>query len=248
MSLPFRIALALAAVAALCRPAVAVTLLTEENPPFNYTENGKVTGLVTELVLETARRANVPYTVEVLPWNRAYGRTQAERDTCLFATARLESREKLFTWVGPYASNLWGAYGKGDFGTQVRSLADLKTLRIAGVANDAKVDYLKENGVTNIRLVTDDRQNPQRLLLPKDDPNHVDLWVTGYYGARDVAHAAKVEGLKLVFVVRDIPLYLACSPQTSPAIVRALSESLEKIRAEGLPEKLAAQYEKKFAQ
>ena len=240
--------LALLVGAALAHPASALTLLTEENPPFNYSENGKLTGLVTELVLETVKRANIPYAVEVLPWNRAYGRTQSERDTCLFATARLDNREKLFVWVGPYASNVWGVYGKGDFAGTVRVLADLKPYRIGAVLHDAKVEYLKEGGVTNVKAVADDRQNPPRLFLPKDDPNRIDLWVTGYYGAHEVARAAKVNELKLVFVVREIPLYLACSPQTSPAVIKALSEALDKIRAEGLPEKLTAAYEKKFAQ
>ena len=240
--------LALLVGAALAHPASALTLLTEENPPFNYSENGKLTGLVTELVLETVKRANIPYAVEVLPWNRAYGRTQSERDTCLFATARLDNREKLFVWVGPYASNVWGVYGKGDFAGTVRLLADLKPYRIGAVVNDAKADYLKEGGVTNVKSVVDDRQNPPRLFLPKDDPNRIDLWVTGYYGAHQVARGAKVSDLKLVFVVREIPLYLACSPQTSPTVIKALTEALDKIRAEGLPEKLTAAYEKKFAQ
>lgn len=228
-------------------PATAITLLTEENPPFNYTENGKLTGLVTELVSEAARRANVPYRIELLPWSRAYTRAQAERDTCLFATARLDSREKLFTWVGPLASNLWGVYGKGDFGGSVRLLADLKPYRIGGVVNDAKVDYLKENGVTNIRQVLEDRLNPPRLFLPREDPNHIDLWVAGYFGAREVATAAKVSDIKLVFVVREIPLYLACSPQTSPAVVTALSNAVDTMRAEGVLARLAAAYEKRFA-
>jgi polar amino acid transport system substrate-binding protein len=228
--------------------AGALTLLTEENPPFNYSEDGKLTGLVTELVLATVKRANVPYTVEVLPWNRAYGRAQAERDTCLFATARLDNREKLFTWVGPYASNVWGVYGRGDFANPVRLLSDLKPYRIGGVVNDAKVEFLRENGITNIKVAPDDRQNPGRLFLPKDDPNHLDLWVTGYYGAREVARAAKATDIKLVFVVREIPLYLACSPQTSPSVVKALSDAVDQIRAEGLPDKLTAAYEKKFAQ
>ena len=242
-----QLALALV-VAALSLDSRALTLLTEENPPFNYTQDGKLTGLVTELVEETAKRANVPYTVELLPWNRAYSRAQAERDTCLFATARLPNREKQFVWVGPYASNLWAVYGKGDFGGNVRTLADLKPYRIGGVVNDAKVEYLKENGVLNIKMAPEDRQNPPRLLLAKDDPNRVDLWVTGYYGAREVMRTAKVSDVKLVFVVRDIPLYLACSPQTSPAVIKALSEAVDNIRAEGLPAKLTAAYEKKFAQ
>jgi len=233
---------------ALCRHAAALTLLTEENPPFNYSENGKVVGLVADLVLETARRASVPYTVEMLPWERAYGRAQSERDTCLFATARLPNREKLFSWVGPFASNLWAVYGRGDFAGAIRTLAELKPYRIGGVTNDAKVEYLRENGVTNIATVPDDRQNPPRLMLAKGDRNHVDLWVTGYYGAREVARAAKATDVKLVFIVRDIPLYLACSPQTPAATVRALSDALERIRAEGLPAKAAAEYGKKFAQ
>jgi polar amino acid transport system substrate-binding protein len=245
-----RLAMAGVLVAA-CLPAAAahaLTLLTEENPPFNYMANGKLTGLVTELVLETAKRANVPYTIELLPWNRAYMRAQAEKDTCLFATARLDSREKLFNWVGPFANNLWAVYGRGNFAGSVRVLTDLKPYRIGGVVNDAKVEYLKENGVTNIKQALDDRMNPPRLMLPAEDPNHIDLWVTGYYGERELARAAKVSDIKLVFIVREIPLYLACSPLTAPRVVKALSEAVEKMRTDGVLAEVAATYEKKFVQ
>jgi polar amino acid transport system substrate-binding protein len=244
-----RIAVAgILAVACVPLPAHALTLLTEENPPFNYMANGKLTGLVTDLVVEAAKRANVPYTIEVLPWNRAYMRAQAEKETCLFATARLDSREKLFTWVGPLANNLWAVYGRGNFAGSVRTLNDLKPYQIGGVVNDAKVEYLKENGITNIKQALDDLMNPPRLLLPAEDPNHIDLWVTGYYGERDAARAAKVTDIKLVFIVREIPLYLACSPQTSQRVVKALAETVEKMRAEGVVAKALATYENKFVQ
>lgn len=239
-----------AAVLALAAPAAGapLTLLTEDNPPFNYAEGGKPAGLVTELVQEAARRASVPFTLEMLPWARAYTRAQAERDTCLFATARLPNREKLFVWVGPLASNLWGVYGRDDWSRPVKALPDLKPYRIGGVTSDAKVDYLRENGVTNIRLAADDRLNPPRLFLPAEDPDRIDLWVTGYFGAAGIARAAKSGGIKLVFVVRDIPLYLACSPQTAPATVRALADAVEQMRTEGVLARTASAYEKKFAQ
>jgi polar amino acid transport system substrate-binding protein len=243
---PLLLATALAA-CGFARPVAALTLLTEENPPFNYTENGKLTGLVAELVVDAMNRAKVPYTIEVLPWERGYMRTQAERDTCLFATARLDSREKLFQWVGPLANNVWGIYGRGDFAASVRIMQDLKKYRIGGVVNDAKVEYLKESGVTNIKQALEDRMNPPRLFLPGEDPNHIDLWVTGYFGARDVAAKARAGDVKLVFVVREIPLYLACSPLTSPAVLKALSEAVDQMRAEGELNRLAAVYEKKFA-
>jgi len=47
--------------------------------------------------------------------------------------------------------------------------------------------------------------------------------------------------------LREIPLYLACSPLTSPATVKALSAAVEALRAEGLPARLATAYEKRFA-
>lgn len=241
--------LAFAAFAVAASAASApLTLLTEENPPFNYSEGGKVTGLVTDLVTEAARRANVPVTVEVLPWARAFTRAQAERDTCVFATARLENREKLFAWVGPFASNLWGLYGRGDFAGQVKLMPDLKPYRIGAVTGDAKAEYLRENGITNLRMAAEDRQNPPLLMLPPGDPNRIDLWITGYFGARDVARSAKVGDIKLVFVVREIPLYLACSPQTAPATLRALADAVDKMRTEGVLARTATAYEKKFAQ
>ncbi len=236
----------LGALALASPPARSVTLLTEENPPFNYTESGKLTGIATEIVLETVRRARLPMKIDVLPWNVAFQRAQAERDACLFATARLENRERLFTWIGPLANNYWGVYGRSDLAIPVRKLDDLKPLRIGGVIGDAKVEYLKENAVTNISAVHDDKANPPRLLLPAADPKHIDLWITGIFAAHDVAKAAGVRDVKLVFIVREIPLYLACSPQTSAETLQALGDAFAEVKAEGFRERVNAAYEKKF--
>ena len=235
-----------AALAWLSCTAHAVTLLTEENPPFNYTEAGKLTGSATEMVQEIVRRSGLPAKFDVLPWDIAYKRAQGERDTCLFATARLENRERLFTWIGPLGKNFWGVFGRPEFAIPIRTLEDLKPYRIGGVISDAKIEYLRENAVTNIKAVPEDKFNPPRLMLPADDPNHIDVWVTGLYAARDVARAAGVAGIKLVFVAREIPVYLACSPQMPPATLKALVDAFELVKAEGILERINAVYDKKF--
>ncbi|NOR26821.1 MAG: transporter substrate-binding domain-containing protein, partial [Desulforhopalus sp.] len=51
-------------------------IMTEEYPPFNYTDGGKITGLSTEVVLELAKRVGHHTDIEVLPWARAYGLIQ----------------------------------------------------------------------------------------------------------------------------------------------------------------------------
>lgn len=229
-------------------PATALTLLTEENPPFNYAEKGKVTGSATDIVREMATRAGVPVKVEILPWDKAYVRAQGERETCLFATARLENRERLFLWVGPIATNLWAVFGKGDFAPQIRTLKDLAPYRIGTVLRDAKTDFLRENGVNELRSVREDALNPPLLFLPRDDQDHIDLWITSLHSGREVARAAKVTDLKLVFIASEQPLFLACSPQTDRKVVKALGDALETMKADGTFARITAEYARRFPQ
>jgi hypothetical protein len=49
-SLRFTLALFATVAWASSAPAATLSFLTEENPPFNYTENGKVVGSATEIV------------------------------------------------------------------------------------------------------------------------------------------------------------------------------------------------------
>jgi polar amino acid transport system substrate-binding protein len=228
--------------------ASGLTLLTEENPPFNFTEKGKLVGSGAEVVAEMIRRANLSATTEILPWDTAYVRAQAAKETCLFSTARLDNRERLFIWVGPIATNVWAIYGRSDFAAPVKSLADLKRFRIGGVVSDAKAEYLRENLLTNVRALPEDRMNPPRLLLPDDHPDHIDLWIAGLYGAREIAKASNVTNLKLVLVVREVPLYLACSPRTRPETIQALNAALESVRADGTLQRITGAYERRFAQ
>jgi polar amino acid transport system substrate-binding protein len=240
------IALVAAVVWAGAAAAASLSFLTEENPPFNYTENGKIVGSATEIVQQVSARSGHPATIEMLPWDTAYVRAQAERNTCVFATARLENRERLFLWVGPLGSNLWALYGKSDFAVPIRTLKDLAPYRIGAVTRDAKGEFLRENAITNLKFVRDDRDNPPRLLLPSDNPDHIDLWITSFYAGRSIAKAARVADVKLVFIAAEQPLYLACNPQTDRNVVKALSDALETLRADGSLARINALYEKKF--
>lgn len=244
--IPVLAALVAGAIAA--APSSALTLLTEENPPFSYTEKGKLSGSAADIVREMATRAGVPVKIEVIPWDKAYVRAQGEREICLFPTARLENRERLFLWVGPIGTNLWAVFGRGDFAPPIRALKDLAPYRIGTMLRDAKADFLRENGVNDLRSVREDEQNPPSLLLPRNNPDHIDLWITNLNSAREVARAAKVTDLKLVFIASEQPLFLACSPQTGKAVVKALGSALETMRADGSFARITTDYEKRFPQ
>jgi polar amino acid transport system substrate-binding protein len=235
-----------AVLVAVATPVAALSLLTEENPPFNYTEKGKLEGSATDVVRDMASRARVAAKFDVLPGDKAFVRAQANRDTCVFATPRLENRERLFVWIGPIATNLWAVYGRGDFAPSIRTVKDLSPYRIGTVARDPKAEFLRENGVTDVRAFREDALNPQRLFLARDNPDHIDLWITDLYSGRAIAKAAKVKDIKLVFIAGEQPLFLACSPQTDPNIVKALAEALETMKADGSFKRITAEYERRF--
>jgi polar amino acid transport system substrate-binding protein len=220
----------------------ALTLLTEENPPFNYTEEGKVVGLSTEIVSELGKRSGIALEIKSLPWEKAYVATQAEKETCLYSTARLDNRERLFFWIGPIARDRWVLIGKGDFAGTVKAVEDAKRYRVGVVAKDAKIEFLMSKGVTDLREVSDDAMNPARLVLGRDDPGRIDLWATSAYGARRTADRAQVKDLKLVLRLHDVPLYLACGRNTSAQTVQALNRAFERARKDGALKRITDRY------
>ena len=225
------------------QPALALKLLTEENPPLNYTEGKKLTGMGTEVVREMGKRAKVKLDFEVMAWSKAYEKAQADKETCLYSTARLANRENAFKWVGPIAVNKWGLFALGGFKQEIKSLNDAKPFRIGGVARDAKTEFLRQWGVTNIVEVEDDRLNPGKLTLNRKEAQRIDLWITSVASAKQTAERAKVPGVKLVYLVREEESYLACSPRTSAETLKALAAALDGMKKDGSYAKIIKAYE-----
>ncbi|MBI3716755.1 MAG: transporter substrate-binding domain-containing protein [Betaproteobacteria bacterium] len=220
--------------------AATLEILTDDNPPFSYMEGKAVAGVATDIVREMAKRAGIDINITVADRDESYRNTQAATDSCLYALARAPDREALFKWVGPVLSNKWAVFGKADFSEPVRSLYEMKKFRIAAESFDGRIDYLRQNGFNGILQDDVDTRNPPRLFLKKEDSNYADLWLTGIYSAKKRAAAAKVPELKLVYTLRDIPLYLACSAVTQKALVEKLTTALEAMKKDGSLAKMQA--------
>lgn len=229
--------------AALPFAASAVTFLTEANPPFNQMQGKAVGGLSTEVVTEMAKRAGITARFELGTWDTMYSRAQADKDTCLYSTARELNRETLFQWVGPIATNSWALYAKQGFTGKIENLKDVARYRIASVVEDAKSQYLREKGATFLVEALNDEQNPPKLTIdPKATGGKVDLWVTGAYHAKSVAEKVGVKDIKQVYKLRDVDLWLACSPRLTKATVQKLDDALAAMKKDGSFKKIQDKY------
>ena len=130
-------------------PAFALTLTTEELPPFNFIRDGNVVGQSTDVMREVLKRTGIPGTISVYPWKQAYQMAQEGKDTCVYSTSRTEARESLFRWVGPLATNTWTLYAKASNPIPIiKSLDDATkrqhTPKLAFVA--PAMDYVASSG------------------------------------------------------------------------------------------------------
>ncbi len=207
--------------------------------PFNVAQSGKPAGISIDVVNEMAKRAGIAARFEILPWDTAYRRAQAEKNTCLYSTARIEVRERLFRWIGPIATNKYVLVAKNDFPANVKTEADARKYKIGAVKTDVKAELLRQRAITNIVEFDTEAQIPPKLFLKKGDPARIDMWVSGLYTYNSVAEKAKVAGVKTVFVAGEQPAFLACRrlrlkhsftrayrPQTNGKVARFIQSAL----------------------
>jgi polar amino acid transport system substrate-binding protein len=234
----------LAGMLALAVPAhAALRMLTDENAPFGYTDpaSHKITGITADMVVEAARRAKLPYGLEVFPWARAYSLAKNEPDTCVYPLARLPERESLFQWVGPLSVNTWVLYAKSSFQGKVSSVASLEKYAVGGLLQDGPSVYLKSQGV-NVEMVGDNKYNVKKLAAGR-----IDLWATGLYRGKALAAEEGITDIKPVYTIKEVEHYLACSPKTADSAIKALNQAVDTMRADGWMKKIGEQYQSPVA-
>jgi polar amino acid transport system substrate-binding protein len=196
-----------------------LTIATEENPPFNMTVDGRVTGIAAERLKAALAEAGIDYTLGSYPWARAYNMALHDRNNCVFSTARIDQREAQFRWIGPLARNRWYVLARAGFDRQITGIEDLRRYRVAALNGSAVGLYLREKGVAVEEI------NEDRLIVKMMEAGRIDLWATSergfYLSAVGIAPRARN-----VLVLREVDLYLACNLQTEGSLVDRLGVAL----------------------
>src|ERR1700741_3112955 len=81
--------------------AETISFITEDYPPFAYRDGKDVKGATVDEINAIMADVGTPYTIDVMPWARAYSLAQTAPFTCAFVTAHNAERDKLFKWVEP---------------------------------------------------------------------------------------------------------------------------------------------------
>ncbi|WP_263263249.1 transporter substrate-binding domain-containing protein [Pseudomonas sp. RIT-PI-S] len=214
-------------------------VVTEELPPYNMTEAGKVTGLSTEVVEAVLREMGIEASIQVMPWARAYDLALHADNVMIYSITRTPEREALFQWAGPIAPTRWFL-----FSTQARpvTLANLqealdKSYQIATVNQDVGEQFLLSRHFQIGQTLQ--QSNHYSLNYEKLKRGHVALWISDELNAIYTARSSGDDPKQVLFRSLELPeledggFSVAFSPNTPVKTVESFRAALQRLRADG---------------
>lgn len=206
-------------------------LYTEEYPPINFSENGKPTGLATEVVEQIMRRTGQSAPISVVPWARGYQQALTRPNTGLFVAMRTRERERLFKWVGPITRNVTSFYALHSSIVSIKSLDEAREYGEIAVPRDwYSHQRLQALGFSNLTPVTGPVQVVSMLkrgrvkLMVLDNLSFSALLAQG-----DI----QVDEVQLLFEFVHSDSYIAFSYDTDDALIARWQRELDGMKGDG---------------
>lgn len=219
-------------------------IMTEEYPPYNYKEDGKLKGIAVDtmvLMLERSGSKLKREDIGILPWARGYNETLNNPGTCLFSTTRTPEREKLFKWVGPVGINKMVLTAKKDKKIVIQNTEDLKKYKTGVIIEDI-VDqilsamHLGEGCLEKVSMTTHN--------IKKLNSGRIDMIGYGEDAAKweIKRHGFSPADYETVYVLQSKDLYFAFHKDTPDEIIRVLQKNLDELKKEGEYQKILDLY------
>ncbi len=208
--------------------------MTEEFPPFNYTDGEQLKGMAVDILEETLRRVGCSKTRKdfmVYPWARGYQLAQTKgKFNVLFAMGRSSKREDLFKWLGPLTQSKLSIFAlKGR--RKVTNLKELEGKKIGVVRDDIGQVVLEERGFKESELVQVNRLD-QLFAMTKLE--RIDYFV---YGEEVSIYSMKNEGIDpnsfiVVHVLKELPQYYGVNKSVPDWALSKLQKGLDSVKAD----------------
>lgn len=217
--------------------ADTLKVLTEEFPPYNYTEAGKITGFSTEVVRAVLLEAKMQGEFQSMPWARAYETAQGADGVLIYSIGRNPQREKLFKWVGVIAPTQYYLYSLPQRKLRLDQLEQARPFQIATVNEDVGEQYLISKGFIkgqNLQSSVKYELNYEKLKRGR-----VDLWIMPELSAAYLARQAgddPDQTLARSYAIHDLGsdgYYMAFGTRTPDALVARLARALSTIKNNG---------------
>lgn len=214
--------------------AQTVTFTTEDYAPFNYREGKEIKGATVEQVEKVMAAIGVDYTIEIMPWARAFGLARTAPMTCVFATAHNSARDQLFKWVEPLLIDRNILITRKGSGVTANNLEEAKKYTVGTQREDYTETILKEKGFTKLDVASDFNATLRKLL-----GGRIDLMpISELYFDKMKAD----QPVEMVTVLSAQPMSIACEKSFPDDLLAKMQAALDKLIADGDQKQIFQKY------
>lgn len=214
----------------LSAPAKDLTYITEQFPPFNFQQEGKLQGISVDLLEKMLQHMNMSLNIseiKLLPWDQGYRMALQENNTVIFSTGRIPEREPLFKWVGPISPIKTVLFAMKERHIKIDSPEDLRAIKIGIVRDSAEGPLVVKAGANSSNLV---ERNSTDELIDMLRAGTIDAWAyPDLIGIRLLEEAGlTAEEYEIVYQLgTETPLYYAFNKNTLDSTVQAFQQALD---------------------
>jgi polar amino acid transport system substrate-binding protein len=209
----------------------SLKIYTEEYPPLNFAENGKITGQATEVVRELMKRTGTDADIQLAAWEEGYKAVMEKPNVALFSVAMTPERKPLLQWVGPIAFVNTNFYTRKGSKLAPSNLDEAKKLpKIVVVKDYYSEQFLRKEGFLNLESVATEEIAIRKLLS-----GEAQLFPSANITIPSLMKkvGATMDDVQNVLNISMNMIYITFSNGTSPDMVARWQKALDEMKADG---------------
>jgi polar amino acid transport system substrate-binding protein len=206
-----------------------MSFVTENLRPFNYLEDGHLTGISVELLKLVWQTMGEPaQSIQVKTWSEAYYLLQHRPNMVLFLTMRSPRREHLFEWACPITSSNIQLIALNSRKLQVSHLTPNSPLKFAAMKAGVGEQLLLSKGIKDSRIITTDQLDKALQLLVR---GRVDAIPSEPEAIMNTANSMgyNVEQFEIVYKLGNLQGCYAFSQGSDAAYLKRFRAALDKV-------------------
>jgi polar amino acid transport system substrate-binding protein len=223
----------------------SIELMTEEFPPYNFSDNGKAHGISVEIMtillkLDHSNKKNSDFIF--YPWIRSYTKLKKDKKKVLFVMTKTQERKNLFKWVGPISESKNAIISMKNSGIKINSSDGLLKYKICIVSEDAAGQLLQsllKNKKENLIEVASIDRCLSMLLVNRVDLMAYDLNVTHWLLNK---MNRKKDDIKALYPLAKGEHYFAFSKDTSDEFINYTQALVDQLKKSGDIERIHKKY------
>lgn len=214
-------------------------LITEEWPPYNYSEAGELKGFSVEIVRRIVKIMDKQYEIKILPSMRASRIINTRPRTIMFSMFRTTERESSYKWIGPLGDGALFFYKRRDNQLTIRSIEDLKKVPRIGTRHNGLIPhFLSAQGFKNLdRTATSSLQVYKKLLAGRSDIAISDTDLGTRYNLKLLGVDMQVLE-KIPIPIFRSDLYIAASKDITDEEIQEWQSALDTLKINGEYDKI----------